>query len=104
MQDDGKDNPRHTRRLPGASPTRPPYATWFPSTSKLFDQPLGRSCLTNDECIAVDLIYLDFQKAFDKVPHERLLLKVASLGIRGNLQHWIRSSVYALVKHAPSGC
>ena len=38
----------------------------------------------------MDLIYLDFQKAFDTVPHERLLLKVASLGIRGNLQHWIR--------------
>ena len=62
-----------------------------------------RSCLTNlleffglvyqdyDECKAVDLIYLNFQEAFDKVPHERLLLKVASLGIRGNLQHWIRS-------------
>ena len=74
-----------------------------------------RSCLTNlleffgqvyqeyDECKAVDMIYLDFQKAFDKVPHERLLLKVASLGIRGNLQHWIRSWL-ALVKHAPSGC
>ena len=25
---------------------------------------------------AVDLIYLNFQKAFDKVPHERLLVKV----------------------------
>ena len=39
----------------------------------------------------MDLIFLDFQNAFDKVPHERLLLKVSSLGIRGNLQHWIRS-------------
>ena len=39
----------------------------------------------------MDLIYLDFQKESDKVPHERLMLKVASLGIRGNLQHWIRS-------------
>ena len=47
-----------------------------------------RSCLTNllkffgevyqeyDECKAVDLIYFDFQKAFDKVPLERFLLKV----------------------------
>ena len=25
---------------------------------------------------AVDLVYLDFQKAFEKVPHERLMLKV----------------------------
>ena len=33
---------------------------------------------------AVDLIYLDFQKAFDKVPHERLLLKVIAHGIQGS--------------------
>ena len=62
-----------------------------------------RSCLTNlveffsgvfkvyDETKAVDLIYLDFQKAFDKVPHERLLLKVAALGIHGDLLRWIRA-------------
>ena len=28
----------------------------------------------------VDIIYLDFQKAFDKVPHQRLLLKLKSHG------------------------
>ena len=33
---------------------------------------------------AVDLIYLDFQKAFDKVPHERLLVKVMAHGIQGS--------------------
>ena len=31
---------------------------------------------------AVDLIYLDFQKAFDKVPPERLLVKVMKHGIQ----------------------
>ena len=38
----------------------------------------------------VDVIYLDFQKAFDKVPHERLLSKLKAIGINGNLLRWIR--------------
>ena len=29
----------------------------------------------------VDIIYLDFQKAFDKVPHQRLILKLKSHGM-----------------------
>ena len=39
---------------------------------------------------AVDLIYLDFQKTFDKVPHEMLLVKVAH-GIQGSTALWIRN-------------
>ena len=34
-----------------------------------------------DEGSPVDIIYLDFQKAFDKVPHQRLLLKLKAHGI-----------------------
>ena len=30
----------------------------------------------------MDLIYLDFQKDFDKVPHQRLLIKLKSHGIQ----------------------
>ena len=60
-----------------------------------------RSCLTNlldflydvyemyEEGRAVDIIYLDFQKAFDKVPHNRLLRKVEALGIGGSIHQWI---------------
>ncbi|KAF2354027.1 Reverse transcriptase domain [Trinorchestia longiramus] len=44
-----------------------------------------------DSTKAVDLAYLDFQKAFDKVPHERLMAKVEAHGIRGNYSRWIRN-------------
>lgn len=45
--------------------------------------------LDNKGCI--DAIYLDFQKAFDTVPHKRLLNKMHSYGIRGNVLSWIES-------------
>jgi len=32
---------------------------------------------------------LDFSKAFDTVPHKRLLLKLESYGIQGSLQTWL---------------
>ena len=36
-------------------------------------------------------IYTDFSKAFDSVPHERLLVKLEAYGIRGNVLDWIRN-------------
>jgi len=42
-----------------------------------------------DSGYPVDVIYLDFQKAFDKVPHKRLTLKLAAHGIDGKLLEWI---------------
>ena len=38
----------------------------------------------------VQLAILDFAKAFDKVPHERLLNKMQYYGIRGSLLSWMR--------------
>ena len=61
----------------------------------------GKSYLTNllsfledvtkaiDEGKPLDVIYLDFSKAFDKVPHKRLLHKIASHCISGNVAAWI---------------
>ena len=43
---------------------------------------------TND---TVDLVYLDFQKAFDKAPHERLMVKVNAHGIQGDVARCIRN-------------
>jgi hypothetical protein len=34
---------------------------------------------------------LDFAKAFDKVPHERLLKKLDHYGIRGGIHRWVRN-------------
>ena len=62
----------------------------------------GRSCTTQllntindwfsylDKNIPVDAVYLDFRKAFDTVPHERLLNKLHGYGVRGQLLDWIR--------------
>ena len=36
-----------------------------------------------------DLILLDFSKAFDKVAHEKLLLKLHHYCIRGDILNWI---------------
>ena len=35
------------------------------------------------------VIYLDFQKAFDKVPHQRLILKLKSHGMGNSIINWI---------------
>ena len=37
----------------------------------------------------VDAIYLDYAKAFDTVPHKRLLAKLSEYGIGGKLLKWI---------------
>ena len=44
-----------------------------------------------DEGIETDVIYLDFAKAFDTVPHQRLILKLRRAGIRGKVVSWVES-------------
>ena len=39
----------------------------------------------------IDIIYTDFQKAIDSVPHNRLLSKIKSYGIEGNILNWINT-------------
>jgi len=37
----------------------------------------------------VDIVYFDFRKAFDSVPHQRLLLKLCAYGIQSDLLQWL---------------
>ena len=39
--------------------------------------------------IPVDLLFLDYSKAFDSVPHQRLIKQVESFGIHGSALAWI---------------
>ncbi|KAK4831113.1 hypothetical protein QYF61_015416 [Mycteria americana] len=63
----------------------------------------SRSCLTNlisfydkvtrlmDEGKAVDVVYLDFSKAFDTVSHSILLEKLAAHGLDGCTLRWVKN-------------
>ena len=44
-----------------------------------------------DEGSPVDIIYLDLQNTFDKVPHQRLLLKLKVHGIGDDIIDWIET-------------
>ena len=62
----------------------------------------GRSCLTNlisfydkvtrlvDEGQAVDVVYLDFSKGFDTVPHNILVEKLDAHGLDLCMLHWVK--------------
>jgi len=45
----------------------------------------------NDKNIQTDLIIMDFAKAFDKVPHKRLIFKLTFYGISDQITNWITS-------------
>ena len=61
----------------------------------------GRSCLSQllehhqkilsalENHVAVDVVYLDFAKAFDRVDYSVLLKKLKAIGISGNLLKWL---------------
>ena len=47
-----------------------------------------------DQKVQPDIAILDFSRAFDTVPHERLLGKLGHYGIHGPIHNWIRAFLY----------
>ena len=64
---------------------------------------IGKSCVTQllacmdiwtkalDDGLNMDIAYMDFRKAFDSVPHKRLLKKLHEYGVRGKIHSWIEN-------------
>ena len=46
-----------------------------------------------DMGLSVDCIYMDFQKAFDTVPHRRLIGKLKSFNINEDIIGWIENFI-----------
>ena len=55
-----------------------------------------------DEGGTIETIYCDFMKAFDKVPHQKLLYKIEKYGIVGDLHGLIDRTHYVVINNATS--
>ena len=69
-------------------------SAWLHAREILCDQPVGISGIYNTDCGRgknMDIVLLDFAKAFDKVPKERLLAKLTANGVGGKVLQWVRN-------------
>ena len=62
-----------------------------------------------DEGGVLNAVYMDFMKAFDKVPHTRLLVKMKAYGLSKKICIWVQdfcqteNNAYKLTEWNPSG-
>ena len=56
-----------------------------------------QECLSHNS--QAHVIYLDFKKSFDSVPHNELLVKLWIFGITGNLWEWLRAYLSCRLHH-----
>ena len=67
--------------------------------ARVFNLSLKKGVVPFEWGSPVDIIYLDFQKAFDKVPHQRLLLKSHGIwdGLIDWIEHWLTDRSHRVV-------
>ena len=67
-----------------------PWPHWWEASALTTAAPLlPREIKSNGD--QMDMIILDFNKAFDKVPHQCLISKLQFYGIQGSTLTWIKS-------------
>ena len=94
VKDFWKNSKEYVTQLPWRQKPIQLVPTWFQAKKIFLRQLLAHverlmSNLQNDE--NVDVIYLVFSKAFDRVDHAILLHKLQNIGIRGQLLNWLKS-------------
>ena len=58
--------------------------------------PNGMRCWIR-EARSIDAIYLHFAKAFDTVPHQRIIAKLGGYGVKGKVLQWTQLLQHFLV-------
>ena len=61
------------------------------STVSQLLQIFGRLDKTLESSGRIDVVYMDFEKAFDKVPHKRLLSKLKAYKLHDTITEWIKN-------------
>jgi hypothetical protein len=51
-----------------------------------------------DEGGVLNAVYMDFMKAFDKVPHTRLLVKMKAYGLNEKICIWVGTRIFVRQK------
>ena len=94
MQDNGENCKKRSNEVPKRNSLLSKHQHGFRN---------GKSCTTNlleatyyvtkilAEKGALDILFIDFEKAFYKVQHKRLLHKLSKYGIKGKLLKWFEA-------------
>ena len=53
--------------------------------------------------MCADVVYLDLSKAFDSIPHKRLVTKLESFGFGGTILNWISNFLTGRIQRVKVG-